>query len=225
MIKILKYFIFIVILLLHIIWNIDFCWSEFSEGGNASMEKIQELRYKNISTAPSYIKIKFKSSETGEILNMIIENEDMASYLANKQGLEMDKFGRFKDMEAYKNFIETFYIDYMKKNENKVLDIDINDFKKFVSRIRFGDEKTGEKHLNSLIFSTPFSLKDLGVADKNELIEKYFNFGSKGTQGTLKNEYYKEYGSNPAFIALLIDLGFYVGRGDIVPILFVNKME
>lgn len=216
-------------LLVIVVSNTGFCWdnsNELLEKGDVAMGKDSEYnveRYRNISTAPSFIKIKFKKRETGEILNIIIENEDMASYLAFKQGLKTDNLGRFKDIEAYKKFIEDYYVAYMVENEGKLLDIDFNDFKKFIGKTRFGNEKAAGKYLDSRIFINPLTLQELNVNNENEFIKEYFDFDSNKGYGTLKKDYYKQFNSNPAFIALLIDLGYNVGRGDIAPILFIRK--
>lgn len=207
----------------------NFCWGdpqELSGKENSTMKETsrKEEKYKNISSSPSFIKIRFKNEETGEIINMIVENQDMATYLAIKRGLKTDNLGRFKDMEAYKNFVENDYIIYMVANEGKVLDIDFNDFKKIISRVRFGNEKATEKYLNSRIFVEPMTFQELNVNNEEHFIKEYFDFDSNKGYGTL-DQNYKQFNSNPAFIALLIDLGYDVGRGDIVPILFIRKSQ
>lgn len=224
----LKWTILIIAWLFSINWYSNFCWGEPIDGGKVAMQKNnrfkqKELIYKNISTAPSYVKIKFKSLKTEKILNMIVENGHLASYLANKNGLKMDKLGRFKDMKAYLKFIETDYVRYMIENEGKVLDIDIDNFKKFVGKTCFGEEKAAEKYLNTFIFIESLNLNDLNVNNEKELIDKYLDFDSERGSGTIKKEYYRQYSSNPAFIALLMDLGYNVGRGDIIPTLWIRK--
>lgn len=217
------------LLLFLVILNANFCWGEpleLSGKENSAMKETsyKEEKYKNISSSPSFIKIRFKNEETGEIINMIVENQDMATYLAIKHGLKTDNLGRFKDTKAYENFIKKDYITYMVVNEGKVLDIDFNDFKKIISRARFGNETATEKYLNSHIFLEPMTFQELNVNSEEQFIKEFFDFGSNKNYGILKQGY-KQFNSNPAFIALLIDLGYDVGRGDIVPILFIRKSQ
>lgn len=219
-----KFYNLILISVLFTIGWGKYCSAEMPEKGNITMKnagkvKGAEAKYRNISTAPSYIKIKFKDPGSDEVFNMIVENTDMVFYLANKRGLEMIQ----KDSEAFKKFAESDYVNYMVENEGKLLDFDIDDFISFVSKSRFGNRKSAETYLKSLIFGAPLTLKQLNVNNEKELIEKYFVFNSDKSQGSLKEEYNSQYSLNPAFIALLVDLGYNVGRGDVFPILYISK--
>ena len=62
----------------------------------------------------------------------------------------------------------------------------------------------------------------LGIKSEEEFLEKYFDFNYAKGSGNLKSEYYEKYTREPAFIALLIDLGYDVVWGDYVPNLNIS---
>ena len=179
-------------------------------------------RYKIFITGANYIKITVKDTVTGKILNMIVDNTDFASFIASERGLRTDKVRRFIDNEAYVKFRDKEYVEYMRENEGKISEINLNNFEKFIG---IGKEKAGKKAVEGCIFDQPMTLDQLGVRNESELIEKYFTFNEESGEGKLKKEYEekKEISKNPAFIAMLIDLGYIVGRGCYDPILFIRK--
>ena len=199
------------------------CYSEeiFNKGVKInemnSNKKIRKEtnRYKIFITGANYIKITVKDVGTRKVSNMIVDNTDFASFLTSEHYLMTDELGRPVD-----------YADYMEKNEGKIIEINLNNFEKWVSKKRFGKEKVNKEYLQNyiLIFEQPLTFEQLGVKKENELIEKYFDFNRITSVGKLKKEYEekKEISKNPAFIAMLIDLGYIVGRGCYDPILFIS---
>lgn len=179
-------------------------------------------RYKIFITGANYIKITVKNTMTGKILNMIVDNTDFASFIASEYGLKTDKVRRFIDNEAYVKFRDKEYVEYMRENEGKVLEININNFEKFIG---FGKQKAGKKVIEGFIFEQPITFEQLGVNKEDELVEKYFDFNKETGTGKIKAEYEKEISKRPAFIALLIDLNYIVGRGDYDPFLFIIKID
>ena len=161
-------------------------------------------RYKNLSTAPSYVKIKVR--DEGKIINVIWDNTDLFTYFLEK--------GMGDEEE---------YVDYMINHEETVFEIDINDYADFVGKKRFGNKKSGRRYVNKFIFEQPLNLGSLGVSNRNKLLNKYFNFSRASNTYILKSGHYEEYNLNPAFIALLIESGFEVFRGDYVPVLSIRQ--
>ena len=165
-------------------------------------------RYKNsLTSMSSFIKLKIKDVKTGKLINLVIENILFADYLATEQGMIRDRAGRFKDSEASIKFKKNTYVDFMLKNDDKPIEINLERFKTFI----------GNEYLRTHVFTTSLSLQQLNVIDEKEFITKYFDFKCSEGEGILKGKYYNEYGNNPLFIALLIELGYDVLSGDISP--------
>jgi len=197
----------ILLMLIMLLNNIGFAMGrEPNEEKRGGMSMQPSERYKNISTAPSYILAKVRDSETEEIFNIVLRNDDLASYFAEKRGLSVEA-----------------YVAYMIKNEDNILDINMVEFEKFVGKRHFGNERNGKKFIRDMIFDKPMTLNQLEVEDESKLIESYFDFDYAKGYGMLKSEYYEKYTSNPAFIALLIKLGYNAFQGDIVPNLNIYK--
>lgn len=180
-----------------------------------------EERYSFFPSGASYIKIRIKDVTTMKNINMIVENIDFASYLASERGLKTDKLGRFLDNDSFIKFREKDYVDYMVKNHDKRLEINLDSFQRIIGKCHFGKEKAGKKYLENFIFDAPMSFKQLGVKNERELIDKYFD--SNKSFGQIRNEYHKRYSLNPSFIAFLIDLGYLVYQTDLVPTLIIQK--
>lgn len=177
----------------------------------ADMETIKKTvgnidRYKNNSTAPSAIKIQLKDKKTGQITNAVVRNDDFASFLEREQGLSL------KD-----------YVDYMVRNDGKPLEIDLAKFKKSLGKRWLGKASLGEKYFREYVnFETPMNFGQLNLASEEQFIQKYFDFNYTKGSGSLKKEYYEKYTRNPAFIALLIDLGYDASWGCIAPVLIIS---
>ena len=164
--------------------------------------------FRNVTSSPSALKIQLLDPKTHKTTSLIIPSNELPQALAIKKGLKFDKLGRFKDQTAYQNFLENDYFKFMEENYGKpmALDIDLVQYK-------------------NLLFERPLSLQDLSVGNEIELVNKFFKFDFDEGSGSLKREYSKEYGQNPAFTALLIDLGFEVYWGDLVPSLFITSKK
>lgn len=198
----------------------------------ANKSPLENSRYKIFVSGANYIKVRVKDSATGVILNIVIDNEDFAAFLAVTRGLKVDEMGRFVDNNAYLKFRAGDYFDYMTKNEGKVVEITLANLEKSVSKLHFGKEKVPKEYLRNyiLIFDQPLTFEQLGVKTEKELIGKYFDFDTSTGVGKLKEVYYtnhkrNEYSLNPSFIATLLDLGLIVGQTDIIPILFIRKQQ
>lgn len=158
-------------------------------------------RLKNISTAPSAIKVQFREADKN--VNGIVRNDDLFNFLIEEKVVKSSDD----------------YIRYMTVNGKQPLEIDLNAFKKSLGKrwCRGRSLKGKEYFAQYIVFEAPMTFQQLRVEDESELLKKYFVFDYTKGLGTLKNEYYEKYTRNPAFIALLIDLGYDVVWGDYVP--------
>lgn len=170
---------------------------------NKSVDNID--RFKNISTSPSALKIQFKEADKN--INGIVRNDDLFNFLIE------EKIVKSSDD----------YIKYMNINGKRPLEIDLNAFKKTLGkRWCRGQSSKGKEYFDQyIVFEAPMAFQQLRVQTENELLKKYFVFDYTKGSGSLKKEYYEKYTRNPAFIALLIDLGYDVVWGDIVPTLSI----
>ncbi len=191
--------------------------------GLAQKDLKMKSKYTKFSSASNYIKLLLKDEKEHEVFNIIVDNADFAGYMAEKDGLKV--LGRMEanDQQQFKEFIEEKYVSYMLKNEGKMVSIDFKDFIKFIAKKKFGDERQVSEFLKSFIYEKPSRLEDLNVRTEEELIKKYFDFNKETLSGNIKNEHIKNYNDNPAFIALLLEFGYEVYRGDVVPTLFIRK--
>ena len=171
--------------------------------------------FKHVSSAPYYLDIKIRDPESGKIVKAVVENSDLADFL-------LFHTGRQTDAATARHFYERGFFDYMVNHYGQILDLNLNTFTQHVSRRRFQNEGIARRLIASFLYEQPLSLTDLGVRNEQELLTTYFNVAPHRYH-LLKAEYIKQYNGNPAFIALLIHLGYAVGHEDIAPILFIFK--
>jgi hypothetical protein len=174
-----------------------------------------ELSYKDNSTASAYINVLVKDSKTGDEKKLVLENLDfMAFFSWEKGGGLNDSTLRFE------------YVAYMLANRNKAINIDLEKYVAFLASRRFGSTEAAAKYLDDHTYYKNIAIEDLGF-DKKELLERYFNKGRQENfwvlKPNIKNNGVNPYG--PEFIAMLIDLGFVVRRGDIAPVLIISVPE
>lgn len=111
----------------------------------------------------------------------------------------------------------------MLQNHDNLLELDIERFEDYLAKTTFGSKSAAKKYLQEAIFESPMTFQELQVKSEEELIEKYFFFDGSKNIGNPKLGFADVY--NPRFTALLIDLGYVVSRGDIVPILWIHKFK
>jgi len=167
---------------------------------NSVKKTVQDIdRYKNVSTAPSAIMIKLQDKNIDKTINVIVRNDEFYNFLITEKVV--------KDYEGY--------VSFMSNAKGKPIQIDLNNFKRLIGS---GKAQLGEKYLKEyMIFAEPMSFEHLDVANEKELLNKYFDFDYSKGSGMLKGEYYEKYTRDPAFIALLLNLGYDVVWGDYVP--------
>lgn len=166
-------------------------------------------QYNNFSTAPSAIKLKIKDAGSGQVMNVVLRNDDYYIYTKLDKGVLNGKQ----------------YIEYMTELDGQVHSVDLRKLKEVLRSRRLGnvnDEKIEAFFTRNIAFERAMLLDELGVKDKKALIETYFNIAFSKKYGLLKLDYYEKYNENPAFIALLIGLGLCVGWGDIAPVLTIK---
>lgn len=182
-----------------------------SNGSNMTLSQRIEM-YRNVSTAPSYVKIKISDAKHNKILNMVVENTALAGFIASERGISKSDLEKF-----YKND----YVKLMLKSDSKLLDLDIEKFEDYLAKIKFGSKIAARKYLQEASFDAPMTFRELEVMGEDELIRKYFFFEQNTKIGSPKPGFSGSH--DPRFIALLIDLGYVVSKGDIAPILRIYK--
>ncbi len=95
-------------------------------------------RYMSLSSAPAAIKVKLKDIETGQTFNAVVTNESFFSFLKKEKG-----------------FSEQEYVNYMIKNDDQIIDINLSRFKEALGK----EKGTGYFFLS--IFSKKSSLSPL----------------------------------------------------------------
>jgi len=179
--------------------------TEANPMGDAKGSSIERNPYRNISTAPSCLRISLYDTDTNRIVNLIIGSTDLADFFTKKRGYSYED-----------------YFNYIEQHRNKPLEISLEQFALSISE-RFGSKKRGVEYLHSLIFDKPLTLEELRVQSPSELLVHYFDWSQGTDHGIIKSEYAEKYSSDPAFIALLIELGYHVGWGDIAPFLWISQ--
>lgn len=172
------------------------------------MERARRLEtYENFSTAPAYIRVRIRNSGSDQTATMILENTDLAGFMSRKQGMTHQG-----------------YVDFMLKNGDTPLDLDIPEFETYLTGSRFRSMAVTRKHLAAMTCSEPpMTLQDLNVQTKEELVTKYFLFDERTQSGRLN--LFSAATHDPRFIGLLMDLGYVVGRGDYVPIIYIHAVR
>ena len=186
-------------------------------GQGSEIEKKAEAL---LRLSPSFVKLSLREQGTGRQVYLVIQHSDLADYLAYKAGLPMDGRGRFKDRAAYKEFIAIEYSRFLSSATKDLVDLNLNDLAKFLSMTRFGDIEAAKQYVQSYSFTQPMTLADFGVGSREELLQKYFKPIPSSPCLTIRPDVKFE-GDLPVLIGLLIDQGYRVIQGDIVPVLSV----
>ncbi len=173
---------------------------------NMNLPKISNMqRYQNVSTAPSAIKLLLKDTQTEQTFNVVVRNDDFFYFLQHIMGFDYAK-----------------YVDFMIRKDGSPIEIDVQSFKEYLWKRWNVKKKYREGYfINKVTFEKEVTLKELEVANEKQILEKYFNCQETGPC-TLKVEYYERYNQAPAFLALLINLGYGVYWGDIAPVLSIS---
>ena len=184
-------------------------------------EDPKAIIYKNFTTGPCYVNVRLLEKSSGDIFNMIMENPDFGFFLAGKRGF---------DCQQAKSFFETEYPAYMVALEGEVLpDATVEDIVVYLQRGRWS-LSAADYRFRSLTYEEPLALSQLGVSSESELLGKFFDYHPskygdyfKPKAGALKG--YAQVPFDPSFVALLMDLGYGVCRGDTDPTLSIHKRE
>jgi len=192
-----------------------------------NMQKHKRINsYKNVSTAPSFLKFKINDKAKNDSFIVVVENSDLAMLLA---GTELSKGGFFKGPKMYmpenfREFVEGKYLKFLIENEGGTQAVSINEFpKNKKSKIEVADEEL-IKFLYANEVKNILSLDELGVSSEKELIYKCFDYNYEENYGHIK-EVCKDYHLDLAMISLLIDLNYNVSRGDIAPVMTISKIK
>jgi len=177
----------------------------------------REDAFRNFSTAPNYIKIQIEDLESGQRRWIVFESMQFSILL-------IDQWSNFvgKDMPRTK---ETYTAFIRQRVEELPIEMSLSAFADILAK-QFGSEDEARKYLERYSFERPYSLGELGFTSEAELIHAYFGFDQKHGRGQTSPDGERRVPvsvGDPRFIALLLDLGYNVGRGDIAPMIFIEK--
>lgn len=112
----------------------------------------------------------------------------------------------------------------MLANDGKPIDLDLSEFEHFLVK-ELGGRTEARRYIDNATFSGPLTLKALAIPSEEQLLVEYFDLETDRRYGTLKENWPRERANpyTPAFIAMLIELGYVFRRGDLVPILMISK--
>lgn len=162
--------------------------------------------YANTSTAPTFIKVQLKDTNIKKERNLILENSLFANFIADKHGVPPN---------GLQNFVTNTYVPFMEAHEDRVLDISLSEFTQWLAKKHKLDEQQARRYVQQQSFDAALTLSELGFEDRDELLNAMSNqnpgepLRARGHTDLVVDRW------DPRFIALLLDLSFVVGRGDI----------
>jgi len=168
--------------------------------------------YLNNSTAPSIIRIRLRDRTSGRLCQTVAENPAFLTF-ALQHWAEITEEPAPLTLEDYATF--------MVAHEEVPIEIDLADYLQagYAKEIFWTD-------LSDPCFDTPYTLAELGFGSELALIDAYFDFDHEKGSGVQRGGQDWRGAADlwePRLIALFIDLGYTVGRGDIVPLMYISK--
>ena len=173
---------------------------------NVEMHVLESI--KNNSTINTYIKLRLFDSNYNREIKLVIRSADLSNYMMNEYNYTFDE-----------------YVEYFIKNKNNVHSIVVENLKKNIN-LRFNNQEFVSKYFQLMVYENVATFKDLGVKDEPQLLEKYFDFNAASGGWVAKfnlNIREAELLYRSEVLAFLIDLGYQVYRGDIVPNIHIKR--
>lgn len=174
---------------------------------DAADDDPRKLPYLNNSTAPSIIKVTLQDWESGRRYQTLTENPLFYAFMKMHWTAISGEPGPLT-LNRYATF--------MVAHESESIKLDLADY----TDLRFLDTWVGSDHPASCL-DTPYTLTALGFSSETELLEAYFE--PMNGSYVLRNEGSLQGCEWERVLALLIDRGYRVNRGDVVPLIFVHR--
>ncbi len=180
----------------------------------AAIDPLKEAAYRNFSATPAYIAVRLEDPKSGETTAMALVNAKFAAFMATLWGVQQ--------AETYTEAFKDRYLAYMIEHDGAPIAVDFDLARRF-----FNWDATNPTSGRTPRFDRPYSLAELGFARTEDLLEAYFDFDPATGAGDLRrSNFWKANISpwEPRFIALLIELGFYVDGGPSLSRLHIQRL-
>jgi hypothetical protein len=175
----------------------------------------KELAYWNHTTAPSFITVWLQVPETGRSCRMVVENPIFFGFLAQnweKLTGERDPLTRER------------YVAFMMAHESRPIGVGPSTYFDWTFP-RSEKDRLQDDILERGCFDEPYSLAELGFESISQLLDAYFEPVADGYWLRDSQDWQASVNPwEPRFIAMLISLNFYVGRGDLAPVMHVRML-
>lgn len=181
-----------------------FAYSLEANEGVADVNDSYYLSIKDDSTASTYLKVNLKDVDTKQYINLVVENTLFSAF-----------------MMEYKKITFGEYVTYMMDHKGYEVAIKIDFFKDYLLK-QLGSIKNVEKYLSENSYVEEYSLSKFGADNISQFLDEYFVFKNKYENGYFKHDIKSINPYEPEFIAMLIDSGCLVRRGDAIPFLMVS---
>lgn len=168
-----------------------------------AIDPLKEAAYSNFSTAPAFIAVQLEDPQSGETTAMALVNAKFAAFMATLWGV--------KQAEVDTVAFQDRYLAFMIEHDGTPIRVDFATARRF-----FNWDATNPTSGMTPRFDRPYSLAELGFAKTEDLLDAYFDFDPTTGAGVLRRtDSWKAQISpwEPRFIALLIELGYYVDGG------------
>jgi hypothetical protein len=181
------------------------CWEAF--GGQIGLLKDATMNQRVSGTVSSsygtFSRFVFRDISSRESITVILTLMEVEGILVSEGLLTPSKQG--SSFEQLQRWIKA----------QGTTPIDIN-----FARLR---SNFGNDYINKKIVVRSKTFNDLQVQNESQLLEVFFTMDLGGNKGRLKEPAFSKYKEDMSFIALLLDLGLTVVRGDYVNDLSIYK--
>lgn len=191
---------------------------------NESDKNFLEYRYPD-----SFVSFFLYDRESDVSNKIIIGNGYLANFLSTTGKLGETKKPGYDNVSSYdwsydSDFV-TDYVDFIKDNGGEDLTLDLGEFKNFIVSTSWNGRID---HATNFIQSKYYVEKDksftkFNVENEDEFIAKYV-YVYKTATGSTRYSVGPRYTGDPAFIAILRDLGYIVLMSPIQPTVFINPI-
>lgn len=173
--------------------------------------------YFNITTSPSFIAVSLLKENEKEAINVVLENEMFARFLAyqNKKILYLpdDQV----NTEEFHDYAFKEYVSAVTAEKN----YSYSEFKVFLEKEYFKNE-TITKSFLEIAFVDDGKINSQYVdSGLHEILNKYFT--KSGDEAYYLRSEFSHLQNDMTFVYLLLKNNLYVGIQDVAPIFFVNK--
>ncbi len=174
------------------------------EVSSKSVHTSYELSIKDRTSSPTFLSVELEDNKTGKRINLIVDNTLFSGFIMSYLKLSFEG-----------------YITFMIKNKDVSIKISFDKFNTYLLS-KFGSINSANKYLRDNSYNKAYSLDKFGSKNIYQLLDKYFYFKEKYKKGFFNYEKKNINPDEPEFIAMLINCGCIVKKGDVTPFLMVS---